>query len=180
MNDRPTDDEQLTLRTSAQFKALGHPVRQRMMNVLRQRPATLAELASALGSAKGTIAYHVRVLREAGLVRLAYTRQVRGGTEQYFTRAAGVIRLASEMGAEFLLKEAMAEMLPVRQDQGHTVLQHLWLTPEEAGALVTRIKEFAAAQRENDDRRGEPYGLLLSLYPADIPALPSAPEPGAP
>ncbi|MEU7895108.1 winged helix-turn-helix domain-containing protein [Nonomuraea sp. NPDC049152] len=173
MNDWQADDEQLTLHSSAQFKALGHPVRQRMMNVLRQRPATLAELTAALGSTKGTIAYHVRVLREAGLIRLAYTRQVRGGTEQYFTRAGGAIRLPQEMGAEFLFKEALAEMAPVRPSRPqHTVLQHLWLTAEEADALATRIKEFADAHRESDGSRGEPYGMLLSLYPADIPALP--------
>lgn len=51
-------------------------------DVLRQRPATLRQLAEAPGLAKGTVSYQLRVLREAGLVRLAGTRHVRGGTEE--------------------------------------------------------------------------------------------------
>lgn len=34
-----------------------------------------------LDSGKGTVAYHLRVLRDAGPVRVAELRQVRGGTE---------------------------------------------------------------------------------------------------
>ena len=64
----PAAPEPLVLQTPAHFKALGHPVRHRVVNVLRQRPATLGQLASAMGLAKGTISFHVRVLREAGLV----------------------------------------------------------------------------------------------------------------
>ena len=71
------DEEPLVLRSTAQFKALGHPVRHRLVNVLRQRPATLRQIATALGLAKGTVSYHVRVLREAGLVEARVDEQRR-------------------------------------------------------------------------------------------------------
>jgi len=46
---------ELVLRSPAQFRALGHPLRHRLFNLLRQRPATLAQLAAALGSTKGKL-----------------------------------------------------------------------------------------------------------------------------
>ncbi|GII42022.1 ArsR/SmtB family transcription factor [Planotetraspora phitsanulokensis] len=174
MEDESPEQEQLVLRSPAQFRALGHPVRHRLVNLLRQRPATLAQLTAALGSTKGTIGYHVRILREAGLVRLASTRQVRGGTEQYFALVSRGFKLGedAEVGPEFLINAALAEMLPPGPGQGgRTMLRHLWLTEDEAEALAVRLREYATDPPPSGAPRGEAYGLLVSLYPADIPAL---------
>ncbi|MFJ7587695.1 ArsR/SmtB family transcription factor [Streptomyces sp. NPDC097617] len=181
--DEPREDEQprdeqghLVLRSPEQFKALGHPVRHRMVNVLRQRPATLRQLAEVLGMSKGTIGYHVRVLREAGLVRLSETRQVRGGTEQYFALVSHGFKLHQDaaVGPEFLINAALGEMLPSRPDQAsHTVLRHLWLTDVEAHALEARLRAMAAEPYPADLAHGEPYGLLVSLFRADVPNLPT-------
>jgi DNA-binding transcriptional ArsR family regulator len=172
----PASAEPLTLRTAAHFKALGHPVRHRIVNVLRQRPATLAQLASALGLAKGTISFHVRVLREAGLVRLARTQQVRGGTEQYFALvSAGFRHEDAGTGPAFLFQAALAEMLPAEDvEPGHTVMRHLWLSERQARALAGQLEDFITGPQAQDAISGEAYGLLLSLYRADIPRLPPA------
>ena len=168
------DEEPLVLRSTAQFKALGHPVRHQLVNVLRQRPATLRQIATALGLAKGTVSYHVRVLREAGLVQLAETRQVRGGTEEYFALVSGGFRLGDDAaeGAGFLVGAALAEMLPDRPDgPGDTLLRHLWLSEAEARDLITRARALVTEPQTGNPARGEPYGLLVSLYRADIPVL---------
>jgi DNA-binding transcriptional ArsR family regulator len=173
----PSASEPLVLRTPAHFKALGHPVRHRIVNVLRQRPATLAQLSSAVGLAKGTISFHLRVLREAGLVRLAGTRHVRGGTEQYFALVSTGFRLHEDAGngPGFLVEAALAEMLSAGgSEPGHTVLQHLWLSEQQALALAVQLEDFATRQHPADPVSGEAYGLLLSLYRADIPRLPAA------
>jgi len=171
----PAAPEPLILRTPAHFKALGHPVRHRIVNVLRQRSASLAQLASAMGLAKGTISFHVRVLREAGVVRVAGTRHVRGGTEQYFALVSEGFRVHEDAGTGFLLQAALAEMLPAGDSEpGHTVLRHLWLSEEQARALAVRLEDFAIRQDPADAVSGEAYGLLLSLYRADIPRLPAA------
>jgi DNA-binding transcriptional ArsR family regulator len=169
--------EPLVLRTPAHFKALGHPVRHRIVNVLRQRPATLGQLASAMGLAKGTISFHVRVLREAGLVLVAGTQHVRGGTEQYFALVSGGFRVHEDARTEpgFLLQAALAEMLPAGDGEaGHTVLRHLWLSEQQARAIAAQLEDFATRQHPADAVSGEAYGLLLSLYRADIPRLPAA------
>ena len=156
---------------------MGHPVRHRIVNVLRQRPATLGQLAAAMGLAKGTISFHVRVLREAGLVRLAGTQHVRGGTEQYFALVSTGFRVHedAEAGPGFLVQAALAEMVPADDSEpGHTVLRHLWLTEEQARALAAQLENFATRQDPAGAVSGEVYGLLLSLYRADIPRLTAA------
>lgn len=169
--DRPEDDEPLTLDSPAHFKALGHPVRHKMINALRQRPATLRQLAEAIGLAKGTVSHHARVLQEAGLVRIAESRQVRGGTEQYFALVSRGFRLPEDQGgARFLVESALSEMLPERDDTTHTRLSHLWLTPEQARDLARSI-EADPPHADQDPARGEAFGLLVSLYRADIPRL---------
>lgn len=171
----PGDDEPLVLRSPAQFKALGHPARHRLVNVLRQRPATLRQLAEVLGLAKGTVSYHLRVLRAAGLVRLASTRHVRGGTEQYFALVSQGFRLHEDAaaGPEFLVRAALDEMRPPRPGEPeHTVLRHLWLTPAEAAGLAEEVRASGDKPYPAASSRGVAYGLLVSLYPADVPALP--------
>ena len=171
----PGAPEPLVLQTPAHFKALGHPARHRIVNVLRQRPATLGQLASATGLAKGTISFHMRVLREAGLVQMAGTRHVRGGTEQYFTLVSAGFRLPGEAGGEFLVQAALAEMLPAGgSESGRTVLRHLWLSEQQARTLAAQLEDFVTRQHPADADSGEAYGLLLSLYRADIPRLPAA------
>ncbi|WP_228638032.1 winged helix-turn-helix domain-containing protein [Microtetraspora sp. AC03309] len=171
----PEDPDVLVLHAPEQFKALGHPVRHRIVNLLRQRPATLGELAEALGAAKGTVAYHLRVLRGAGIVHLAGTRHVRGGTEQTLALVNRGFRVHEEApaGAAFLVRAALDEMRPARPGQAeHTVLNHIWLTPEEAGALADRLRDLVPVFGPAGRPDSEPYGLLLALYPADIPTLP--------
>lgn len=175
-NTGPAAPEPLVLQTPAHFKALGHPVRHRIVNVLRQRPTTLGQLASAMGLAKGTISFHMRVLREAGLVRMAGTQHVRGGTEQYFALVStGFRHEDARAGTEFLFQVALAEMLPAGgNESGHTVLRHLWLSEQQARTLSAQLEDFVTQQHPVDPVSGEAYGLLLSLYRADIPRLPAA------
>ena len=70
------------------LKALSHPVRARALTVLNQRVASPSELAADQDEAVGYVAYHVRVLRELGMIELAKTRQVRGATEHFYRSTA--------------------------------------------------------------------------------------------
>ncbi|AGZ43538.1 helix-turn-helix domain-containing protein [Actinoplanes friuliensis] len=159
---------ELELREPAQFKALGHPLRHRLVIALRQRPATLAQLAAALDVAKGTVGYHVKVLQEAGLLRVAHERQVRGGTEQYFEPASERLRIAADapVGGEFLVAAALGEMVPASD---RTMLRHVRMTTAQA-AEVAAMLESLTLPEDND---GLPYSVLLSVYRANVPVLPA-------
>ena len=164
----------LVLREAAQFKALSHPLRHRLLITLRQRPATLAQLAAALGTPKGTVGYHTKVLLDAGLIRVAHARQVRGGTERYLEPCGSGLRFAADapVGGEFLVRAALDEMKPPAPDTpDHTILRHLRLTAAQATELAGRLTELAMSA-DPPTPGDTQYGLLLSIYTADIPTLP--------
>ena len=56
------EDDFAAVATPEHFKALGHPMRHRLLFALGQDQATISQLAAALGSNKGTIAHHLKVL----------------------------------------------------------------------------------------------------------------------
>lgn len=66
------------------LKALSHPIRARALAVLNQRAASPSELAAEQDAAVPDVAYHVRVLRELGMIKLVSTRQVRGATQHFY------------------------------------------------------------------------------------------------
>jgi DNA-binding transcriptional ArsR family regulator len=52
----------------AVLQALADPSRRTVLELLRQQPATVGEIAAALPIARPGVSRHLRVLREAGLV----------------------------------------------------------------------------------------------------------------
>jgi DNA-binding transcriptional ArsR family regulator len=68
---RPVPDDGIRVRTglsSKQMRALAHPLRLRMLEVLREAPATASALGRRLGESSGATSYHLRALATAGLV----------------------------------------------------------------------------------------------------------------
>jgi DNA-binding transcriptional ArsR family regulator len=77
-------------------KALGHPTRVRILNVLRDRElASPIELSAELGVPLGTVGYHVRRLEALGFIELARRTQRRGAVEHHY-RARQVLDDAAE------------------------------------------------------------------------------------
>jgi DNA-binding transcriptional ArsR family regulator len=77
-------------------KALGHPTRVRILNVLRDRElASPVELSAELGVALGTVGYHVRRLESLGFIELARRTQRRGAVEHHY-RARHVLDVEPE------------------------------------------------------------------------------------
>ena len=52
------------------FDAVAEPVRRRILDLLRERPRSVNELVEMLGISQPNASKHLRVLREAGLVRV--------------------------------------------------------------------------------------------------------------
>lgn len=69
---------------AALIKALGHPLRARLLTILTERVASPNELANELGEGLSQTSYHVKVLRDLGLIELQYTKPRRGALEHYY------------------------------------------------------------------------------------------------
>lgn len=63
---------------------VAHPLRCRLLVIFADRVASPSEAAEELGLPIGDISYHVRTLREAGVIQLVDERPVRGSTEHFY------------------------------------------------------------------------------------------------
>jgi DNA-binding transcriptional ArsR family regulator len=152
--------------------------------LLRERAASITELATALDIAKGTVGHHVKVLERAGLIRVVATRRVRAVTESYYGRVARLFVLKTDESpddlgegalASVMLRQAADEILPADLDPKRITagLAHVRLRPADARRLGLRLNKLFADFQALDDPAGEPHALAGALYPAPS-ALPGA------
>jgi ArsR family transcriptional regulator len=86
------DDEQL----AAMAKALGHPLRVRIVRLLVERQACMTgDLVAELPVAQSTVSEHLRILREAGLVQ----GEIEGPRTSYCVSADGLAAFKHAIGA---------------------------------------------------------------------------------
>jgi DNA-binding transcriptional ArsR family regulator len=169
-------DEFVHAETPDQLKALGSQTRMTILDLLYERAASVSELAVALGKPKGTIGYHVKVLEEAGFIKVVRTRQVRAMTEKFYGRVAHTVVFhgVPEAGNKlFMLQEALNEaVVEEGAAMPATTLRHVRMTEEQAAEFWEEVMElavrFAKSQRGGD----RVYGFVGAVYPTDLPVLP--------
>lgn len=93
-------------------KALSHPLRGRILQRLAERTASPGDVAAELGVPLGVVSYHVRMLRDYGMVELVRTEPRRGAL-QHFYRAT-VRRTEPDAS---LLSTQLAALFGVSEDQ---------------------------------------------------------------
>ena len=155
------EEDIAAITTPQQFKALGHPMRHRLLFALGQGEATISQLAATLGSNKGNIAHHLKVLTDAGLALPAGTRQVRGGTEQYYRRASRALQFHDAATTQMAFSAIAAEIAAAKPEP-FLILRTLRLNPRHVERIAAALHDLAD---EKDDADDDPrYGLLLGLY----------------
>ena len=87
------DDMKIQIDDPRYVKALAHPMRIRILAMLREGAASPVQLAERLDETLGSVAYHVRTLSNLELIDLVDTRQRRGATEHFY-RAKEVPRFS--------------------------------------------------------------------------------------
>jgi DNA-binding transcriptional ArsR family regulator len=65
-------------------RALGHPLRVRILAILEERTASAVELSRMLHADIGVVAYHVRKLHQLGLIELERESRVRGAIQRHY------------------------------------------------------------------------------------------------
>src|SRR5262245_3534839 len=177
-------DDIRELTTAAQVQAIGHPLRTAILGLLHERAATVTELATAVGRPKSTIAHHVQVLGEAGLVRVVRTRRVRAIEERFYGRSARMFFVGVGEGSsdDVLPLDFNDFDVAARESQAAYQAHRLWsfirharIPPEQATEFWTRamalVQEFDQLPRSGDVA----YGFVVGVYP--IPGYPVLPDP---
>ena len=160
----------LTIDQPEQLKALGHPLRLRVLEVLGAQGESLTnrELAQRLGIDPGHLHFHVRMLHKAGLIEL-----VEGGhrREKPYRSAARTIRVAPELTSAGLSGDLHAAMLdevqsgfakfgPQGRFRGAQVTVKLSL--EKARELLT---QFNDRLEEEEDESAETFVFTTTFHP---------------
>ena len=155
-------DEKLEIAAPAQYKALGHPLRYRILFALGQQAATISQLAKALSQRKGNIAYHLGVLEAAHLVNIVETRQVRGGTEHYYLRVARRFVFCGPEAGPVAVRAIADEMATAGSVLGFRI-RNVRLTEEQALAAAAAIDELVDALEDAGDD-AQRYGFPATLF----------------
>jgi DNA-binding transcriptional ArsR family regulator len=187
-NSQPPDydlADRIALTEPSQVRAISHPLRTTILGLLHERAATVSELAVALGRPKSTVAHHVKVLREAGLVQVVRTRRVRAIEERFYGRTArmfyvGVERspAGEELGRDFNDFEVAAGESAAAYLEGKLwgFIRHARISERQASAFWERMAELVA-EFDRLPRSGDTvYGFAVGVYPTDHPSLPEAAE----
>jgi DNA-binding transcriptional ArsR family regulator len=178
------DLEQMVVVTAPeQLRALADPLRATLLELLLERAATVTEMAQAVDRPKSTVAYHVNLLVDAGLLRVVRTRRVRAIEERYYGRVArtfyvGVLNRPEDkqvVASINMLAEATAESAAAHAaDDLRCTLVHARIPREDVRNFWAEVQELARRFAQIPRAGDQVYGFVAGLYPTDAPTLPDA------
>lgn len=154
---------------------VSHGLRARCWYALAERTMSPKELADELRAPLSDVSYHVRVLRDLGVIELARTEPVRGAVAHYY-RSVQRPQISSEEIGTMSADEVLADATRIVQlgfadlsrslDTGklaerpeHAVIRYPMDLDEEgwtkvAGLYESFLEDLYEAQAESDERRG--------------------------
>jgi DNA-binding transcriptional ArsR family regulator len=161
-----------------ELRAMADPLRSTILELLLERAATVSELAAAVGRPRSTVAHHVSLLADAGMLKIVRTRRVRAIQERFYGRTArifyvGAIKPEQARTLANHLATAAAESGPAHEaDDLRAIIRHARIPRERAAEFWERVMQLASEFAQLP-RAGEMvYGFAAGLYPAEYPTLP--------
>jgi DNA-binding transcriptional ArsR family regulator len=164
--------QELVLDKPEQLKALGHPLRVRVLEMLGQEgdwQLTNRELAQRLGVDPGHLHFHVRMLLKAGLIELADENG--RGREKPYRAVAKVFRVAPELLAAGGASDIQAAMMDqVQRAHGlystdgtfRSAQLEVKLSMERALELMST---FLSDARDLEDENADKIVLTMFAHP---------------
>jgi DNA-binding transcriptional ArsR family regulator len=166
----------------AQFKALAHPIRVRLLRILLVRTATVEQLADELGEPSGRVHYHVRILERHGLIDRVKTRQKLGVVEKYYHAVAsafqiegihadtptalatflGLWREAEQRVAHFV---ATTDRRPEKRPTDLFLFEQVHLTPQRAAHLIVELQQVIARFSGPTSTSERNYHIVVAIHP---------------
>jgi DNA-binding transcriptional ArsR family regulator len=153
-----------------QLKALGHPLRLKVLQALGETEAALTnrDLAALIGVDPGHLHFHVRMLHKAGLIELT---QGGRGREKPYRPVAAHLRVAPEFRSAGFATELYAAMVDEvargwqafgRTGQFRGGQLNVRLHPDVVHELFREMLERAA---ELEDESEEPITVTVIVHP---------------
>lgn len=191
----PDVPPRLIVRTEEQVKAAFDPLRGRVLQVLRERPATTKQLAQQFKVAPSLMTYHLRVLEESGLVQVVAQRLVHGIVAKYYARTAQIFVFRPPQDATGvppvqlqLMDQARDELLEALPQLGPSDLLSAWAPhvrlprtrmQHYVDRLAMLVEELLS---ESADADGQVFTLFAAAFlaPRSLQAATDAASPDLP
>ena len=152
------------------LRVIAHPLRLRLLSLCTRSPHSASEAARELGETQANVSYHLRRLREAGLLEEAGTELIRGGRAKRYRHApesgerlataadGGLPLVAAALAAELTRRSTMhaAGTRPVVTDAELTVAAGTWLRAQDLA------RELGAVLHDDSGRRTGDADLTVS------------------
>jgi predicted transcriptional regulator len=182
---------------AAQLRALAHPLRLQLLQVLHEGPATASQLARRLGESSGATSYHLRALHRAGMVEEAEQRNAR---ERWWQRTPERLIIPNSVPPDASdaeraeLEAAHAQIESILVDRDESALGRwmeirydlplewqdaqwignfrMWATAEEVQQFVTTVLESIEPLRkppEDDDPERQEVHFTFRVLPQQQP-----------
>ncbi len=173
--------DRIVVTSPAELRAMADPLRSTILDLLLERAATVSELASAVGRPKSTVAHHVKVLVDAGMLRVVRSRRVRAIDERFYGRTARLYfvgqvpleEITPVPWTNYLADAAAESMSAYRADLMWANIRHARISRQRARDFWVRVeavvREFSELPRDGDTV----FGFVAGLYPTEHPTLPA-------
>ncbi|MGD9996819.1 MAG: ArsR/SmtB family transcription factor [Ilumatobacteraceae bacterium] len=163
--------------TPARLKALGDPLRALVLDLVLERAMSVTELAERVRRPRGTVAHHVALLVDAGLLQVVATRRVRAVDERFYGRTGYTIHFpdhAHDGDLPFVGDaRAIAEFdVPEHEDVGGFTLRHARIAPEAAKEFTERLMALALEFAAHPKSGSREYALYVGVFPTNRPVAP--------
>jgi DNA-binding transcriptional ArsR family regulator len=178
----------LAVEEPQQLKAFTDSLRTRLLVILGEKSATNQQLADEIGEAQAKVLYHLRILLDAGLIRLVDTQIKGGNVEKYYRAVARTfdLRLTPELRPDFYQSQlavlgqelaasarTWAEQPPFYTARGRKI------TPQQAEKFFGELRNFIdtywtdphnqSAEPENSDAAATTYYCAALVFRSSRP-----------
>ncbi len=148
--------DEYTLNTAEQVKAFGDVLRLRIMDLLVKQPMTGSQIARKLGVPRQKVHYHLKILKDAGLIVVEKEGYIKGLRELYYCSIARIFTLSEKNagdGQKHLIENAielvpMAFLRQLQMDLAHyintTNINDIYSVQETCELTAEQIREVVA------------------------------------
>jgi DNA-binding transcriptional ArsR family regulator len=172
-------DETISADSPARLKAVGNPLRALILDLVLERAMSVTELAARVRKPRGTVAHHVDVLVNAGLLKVTATRRVRAINERFYGRTAHTIMFPDSTtdGDLPFVADARkeADLSAWKEEIGGFTLRHARIPADAVKEFTERVMALATEFTRLPRGGSREYAFLAGVFPTIRPVAPEDP-----
>jgi DNA-binding transcriptional ArsR family regulator len=162
-------DDTLAVDSPERMRALADPLRLLIADLVLEGAMTVTELAARVGRAKGSVAHHVDVLCNAGLLQVVRTRKVRAMEERFYGRTARTYIFPTSPDDDLpFAADARSQWDRARhdgEDVGGFTLRHARIPADRAADFWDRVERMAIEFTHSSRGGDVEYAFYVGVFP---------------